>query len=92
MEAPATPPLRWLTTHRAERAEAHRRRPYSQRVSKLARYRSELVALRRAGASVREIQAWLKERRRQTRSGHSPTASVSAIHAYLQSLPELVDA
>ena len=45
MEAPATPSLSWLTTHRAERAEARRRRPYSQRVSKLARYRSEIVAL-----------------------------------------------
>lgn len=87
----AASPFAWLTDHRVARTRA-RRRAYHRRISKLARYRSEIVALRRAGASIREIQAWLKERRRETRSGHSPTASVSTIHAYLQSLPELVDA
>lgn len=92
MEAAPTPQLTWLTDHRTTRAEARRSRPYHKRVSKLARYRSEMVALRRAGGSIREIQTWLAERRRETRSGRSPTASVSVIHAYLKSLPELRDA
>lgn len=84
--------LNWLQDHRRVSADVRRRQPYHKRVSKLARYRIEIVSLRRAGASIREIQAWLRERRRETRNGRSPIASVSAIHAYLQSLPELADA
>ena len=81
----------WLTTHRAIRALA-RKRPYRNRISKLARLRAEIVQLRRAGASIREIRAWLVERRRTSRNMRSPVASVSAIHNFVRSLPELADA
>jgi hypothetical protein len=74
-----------------ERVPSARRRPYHQRISKLARYRAEIATLFRGGASIREIQAWLKQRRRETRSAKSPLAAVSTIHAFVRSLPELSD-
>ena len=92
MDAIPNSQLNWLLEHRTASAAALRRRPYHKRVSKLAKYRVEIVSFRRAGASIREIQAWLRQRRRETRNGRSPIASVSAIHAYLQSLPELANA
>jgi len=80
----------WLAAHREKRAA--RTRPYRNRISKLARLRAEIVQLRRAGASIREIRAWLIERRRNSRNMRSPIASISAIHNFVRSLPELVDA
>ncbi len=92
MTTESAPEETWLTQVREARAGARRARAYSKRISKLERYRSELVRLHRAGASVRELQSWLKEQRSKTRSGHSPLASVSTIHAYLRNLPELAHA
>ena len=80
----------WLAAHRAR--SAARRRPYRNRTSKLNRLRAEIVQLRRAGASIREIRAWLIEQRRKSRNMRSPVASVSAIHNFVLSLPELADA
>lgn len=80
----------WLAAHREKRAA--RSRPYRNRTSKLARLRAEIVQLRRAGASIREIRAWLIERRCNSRNMRSPVASVSAIHKFIRSLPELADA
>lgn len=57
-----------------------RRRPYH--TSRLARYRAEIVALRRAGAAYADIQVWL---RRNTRT----RVAVTTIMRYLQTLPEL---
>jgi hypothetical protein len=80
----------WLAAHRDRRAA--RTRPYRKRTSKLSRLRAEIVQLRRAGASIREIRAWLVEQRRSSRNMRSPVASVSAIHNFVRSLPELADA
>jgi hypothetical protein len=80
----------WLAALRERRAA--RTRPYRNRISKLARLRAEIVQLRRAGASIREIRSWLIERRRNSRNMRSPVASVSAIHNFVRSLPELADA
>lgn len=49
-----------LARIRTRRATA-RRKPY--RASRLQRYRAELVALRKAGATYPELVVWLKERR-----------------------------
>ena len=40
-----------------------RKRPYSQRISKLDIYKSELLAMSEAGASGAELQRWLKKQR-----------------------------
>ncbi|MFT3742411.1 MAG: hypothetical protein QM752_07120 [Gammaproteobacteria bacterium] len=52
------------------------------RVSRLDRYRAELVALRRAGASYRELALWLRKHKRLK-------CSFSTIMRYLKRLPEL---
>ena len=67
-----------LRQHKA----ALRRKRYN--ASKLTPYRAELVALRQAGASYRELAAWL--RRRKRRQVHATT-----IRHYLLQLPELSD-
>ena len=91
--ATATSPESTCLTHlREARVEARRARAYTKRVSKLERYRAELVRLHRAGASIRELQLWLLAQRSKTRSGRSPLASVSTIHTYLHSLPQLAHA
>jgi hypothetical protein len=92
MTTETSPETAWLTSLRAARTEARRSRAYARRVSKLERYRAELVRLHRAGASIRELQIWLQAQRSRTRSGRSPLASTSTIHAYLRSLPELAHA
>ena len=68
-----------LNTMRARRATAHKQR---YRSSKLTRYRAELVILRRAGASYRELAHWL---RRDHRLRVAPTT----IRRYLIQLPEV---
>lgn len=75
----ATSTLAALRDHRAS-ARRQRYRP-----SKLARHRAELVALRQAGASYRELAYWL---RRERRVRTDPTT----IRRYLIQLPELADA
>ena len=92
MKTEASPETVWLTHLRAARSEARRSRAYRKRVSKLERYRAELVRLHRAGASIRELQLWLHAQRSRTRSGRSPLASTSTIHNYLRNLPELAHA
>ena len=92
MTTETSPETAWLTSQRAARTEARRSRAYARRVSKLERYRAELVRLHRAGASIRELQLWLQTQRSRTRSGRSPLASTSTIHAYLRGLPELAHA
>lgn len=92
MTTEISPETVWLTHLRAARTEARRSRAYAKRVSKLERYRAELVRLHRAGASIRELQLWLQEQRSRTRSGRSPLASTSTIHSYLRGLPELAHA
>lgn len=57
-----------------------RRRRYRPR--RLDLYRAELVALRRAGASLREIVVWLRRMRRCD-------VHKSTLCRYLRSLPEL---
>ncbi len=92
MTTETSPETTWLTSLRAARTEARRSRAYAKRVSKLERYRAELVRLHRAGASIRELQLWLQAQRSKTRSGRSPLASTSTIHNYLRNLPELAHA
>ncbi len=92
MTTDVSPETAWLNQVREARVEARRVRAYVKRVSKLQRYRAELVRLHRAGASIRELQLWLQTQRSRTRSGRSPLASTSTIHAYLRSLPELAHA
>lgn len=65
------------------RADRALRRPRRNRYSKLNRYRAELVALAKEGASFTEMAAWLKSQR-------LPVA-VSTVHRYLKSLPEWND-
>ena len=40
-----------------------RKKPYRRNKSRLDRYRMEILALRRHGASVSEIQRWLRKKR-----------------------------
>ena len=68
-----------LAALRARRAAAKRK---TYRVSRLARYRAELVALRRAGASYPELAEWLRHKRRC--KVHHTT-----VLRYLKGLPEL---
>lgn len=57
-----------------------RRRAYRQ--SGLEKYRAEIVALRRAGASLADIQAWLRIHPKHR-------AALSTISRYIKKLPEL---
>jgi len=67
-----------LSEIREQRATKRRR---SFRRSRLARYRSELVALRKQGASYHELAAWLRSKRVKV--------SHTTIIRYLAKLPEL---
>ena len=69
-----------LDAMRARRATIRRKR---YRSSKLTRYRAELVTLRQAGASYREIAFWL-------RRDHRLRVDHSTIRRYLVQLPELM--
>lgn len=69
-----------LAAIRQQRRSARRKRYYR---SRLDRYRAELVALRRAGATLAEIAAWLRRRRIKV--------ACSTISRYLARLPEVVD-
>ena len=64
---------------RALRAEARRR---LHRKSRLDRYRSELVAMRKVGASCADLAEWL-------RVTHRCRINRSSIDRYLKKLPEL---
>jgi len=64
---------------RARRAEA-RRKLY--RRSRLDRYRAELVAMKRAGASCADLAEWLRVQ-------HRCKVNRSTIDRYLKKLPEL---
>ncbi len=68
-----------LAALRARRTAAQRK---TYRVSRLARYRAELVALRRAGASYPELAEWLR-RKRRCKVHHT------TVMRYLRGLPEL---
>lgn len=54
------------------------------RSSKLRRYRNELVALHRAGASYRELAFWLRRH-------HRLRADPTTIRRYLIQLPEVME-
>ena len=64
---------------RARRTEARRKR---YRKSRLDKYRAELVALKRAGASCADLAEWLRVNRRCK-------IHRSSIDRYLKKLPEL---
>jgi hypothetical protein len=66
---------------RSLRADA-RRRLY--RKSRLDRYRAELVAMKRAGASCADLAVWL-------RITHRCKINRNSIDRYLKKLPELYD-
>ena len=59
-----------------------RRKQY--RKSRLERYRSELVAMRRTGASCQDLSIWLQKK-------HRMKIHRSSIARYLSSLPEMID-
>lgn len=67
-----------LTLIRQQRRMSRRRRYYR---SRLDRYRAEIVTLRRAGATLAEINAWLRRRRCRV--------ACSTISRYLSKLPEV---
>jgi hypothetical protein len=60
--------------------ETAQRQPY--RRSRLMRYRAELVALRRAGASYPDLVVWL-------RTQHRVRVNHTTVMRYLKTLPEL---
>jgi hypothetical protein len=64
-----------------ERRAVVRKQRY--RASKLTRYRAELITLRLAGASYRELAFWL-------RRDHRLRVDHSTIRRYLMQLPEAV--
>jgi len=64
---------------RALRARARRRR---YRKSRLERYRAELAAMRRAGASCGDLAVWL-------RITHRCIINRSSVDRYLKKLPEM---
>ena len=66
---------------RTRRAEA-RRRLY--RKSRLDKYRAELVAMKRVGASCADLVEWL-------RTNHRCRINRSTVDRYLKKLPELDD-
>ena len=72
-------PLAEVERIRARRAEA-RRKLY--RKSRLDKYRAELVAMKRAGASCADLAEWL-------RVSHRCKVNRSTIDRYLKRLPEL---
>lgn len=72
-------PLAEVERIRARRAEA-RRKLY--RKSRLDKYRSELVAMKRAGASCADLAEWL-------RVNHRCKVNRSSVDRYLKKLPEL---
>jgi len=71
---------------RAELDQIRARRKDLRRVryrhSRLQRYRAELVALRREGASYRELAEWLRRR-------HRRRVDPTTIRRYLVQLPEM---
>jgi len=69
-----------LAAIRARRRDLRR---VAYRHSKLTRYRAELVELRQAGASYRELARWLRVKKRRR---IDPTT----IRRFLVQLPELV--
>ena len=66
----------------ARRAEARRK---LFRKSRLDRYRAELLAMKRAGASCADLAMWL-------RVSHRCKIHRSSIDRYLKKLPEMKDA
>lgn len=70
-----------LALIRQQRRMARRKRYYR---SRLDRYRTEVVVLRRAGATLAEISSWLRRRRCKV--------AASTISRYLARLPEMPDA
>lgn len=68
-----------VATMKARRADMRRKR---WRLSKLMKYRTELVAMRRAGGTYRDLQLWLRVRKR-TR------VSDTTIQRFLSKLPEM---
>jgi hypothetical protein len=54
------------------------------RRSKIDRYRTELVALRRSGASCQDLSTWLKLK-------HRVKIHRSSVDRYLSGLPERID-
>ena len=68
-----------LTAIRTRRRDLRR---VAYRHSKLTRYRAELVEMRQAGASYRELAQWLRTKKRRR---IDPTT----IRRYLVQLPEL---
>ena len=79
MESETFNPLDELSEIKALRA-LQRRKQY--RKSKLERYRAELVAMRRAGASCQDLATWLKVK-------HRMKIHRSSVDRYLATLPEL---
>jgi hypothetical protein len=71
-----------LAALRAPRVAARFRR---YRPSRLRRFRAELVALRRAGASYRELAQWLRQ-------AHRRRCDPTTIRRFLVQLPELQEA
>lgn len=67
------------------RDRRHDLRRVRYRHSKLARYRAELVALRCAGASYRELAEWLRQE-------HRRCVDPTSIRRYLVQLPEMQEA
>ncbi len=57
----------------------------SYRVSRLTRFRAELVELRRAGASYPELATWLRRQKRVK-------VSHTTVMRYLKKLPEMAEA
>jgi hypothetical protein len=72
----ATAELKKVRQHKAIR----RRKSYQQ--SRLAKIRTELVLLRKEGASYREISLWLR-REKRIKTTHT------TVMRYLEKLPEL---
>ncbi len=68
-----------LQTLRRRKRDLRRQR---YRLSKLSRYRADLVALRQAGASYRELAEWL-------RLTHRRRVDPTTIRRYLLQLPEM---
>ncbi|OGU14219.1 MAG: hypothetical protein A2076_16710 [Geobacteraceae bacterium GWC2_53_11] len=69
----------------AELAAVHRLRGLARRPryhkSALEKHRAELVALRRAGASLKDLVVWLRTKRLKV--------AASTVSRYLRQLPEL---
>lgn len=59
-------------------SQLRRKRSYKQRQSKLDRFHSELAAMRQHGATVVELQRWLRKKKRIT-------VAESTVHRWLKS-------